>query len=168
MLTSLFYLLYPPLHWECSFPSCSISEQRWVLYVALMCWLADLLCSISERSHRMSQLPGVGHHTTTSKQLYEHMAEWLRHWTRDNRVWGSFLQRRSCVKALSKLWIHTTSAHLTVMGTRWNENCYSVNGYSCRKLRCIHPREIKLWKSEFQYLRVHNVCPLNLFGISGL
>ena len=28
----------------------------------------------------------------------------------------------SCVEAMDKLWIHTASDHLAVMGTRWNKN----------------------------------------------
>ena len=43
------------------------------------------------------------------------------------------------------------------MGTEWNEKWHYVNGYSCRKLCCILPKEMRLSKSEFQCLGVTNV-----------
>ena len=55
------------------------------------------------------------------------------------------------------LWILTASVHPAVMGTKWNENCYYMNGYSCRKLRCFLPREMRLCKNEFRNLRVIDV-----------
>ena len=49
------------------------------------------------------------------------VAEWLRHWTRDQGVWGSIPKALVMSKNLGQAVNHTTSVHPAVMGTRWNE-----------------------------------------------
>ena len=98
----------------------------------------------------------------------ERVAVWLRRWTQDKGVWVSIPAVLVICKKTVNLWIHTAPVHPALMGTRWNENLYCVNGYSCRKLRCVVPREMRLWTREFQYLGVINVILWIYTGISGL
>ena len=58
----------------------------------------------------------------------EHVKECWRYWTQDQGFWSSIPAALVMCKALGKLWIHTASGHPAVMGTRWNEYWYYVNG----------------------------------------
>ena len=62
-----------------------------------------------------------------------------------------FPLRWSCIKALNNLWNHTTSGHLAVMGTRWNEKLVLCDWLQLQKMTCNLPREMRLWKSEFHW-----------------
>ena len=83
------------------------------------------------------------------------VAKWLRHWTWDEGVWGSIPVALVMCK---RLWSHTTSGYSAVMGTRWNDNLYCVNGYSCRNFMLYSSQGNE---TEWVPIPEHNWCKVH-------
>ena len=90
-------------------------------------------------------------HSTPTRSFVQRKAEWLRSWTRNPGIRGSIPAPLSLIETLGKFLIHTASVHPAVMGTRWNEN-WLRKYFQQQKVCCIHRGDMKLCKSEFQYL----------------
>ena len=66
--------------------------------------------------------------------------------------WSKALDLVMCKSLGQALYQHCASVHPAVMGTRWNERTILCEWLQLQKMRCTLPREMRLYKSEFQYL----------------
>ena len=85
------------------------------------------------------------------------MAEWLRRWTRDLVVWGSIPSPSVMCKSLGKALNPHRLCPPNSNGYQVERKLVLCEWLQLQKTRCILNREMRLWKSEFQYLGVNNV-----------
>ena len=96
------------------------------------------------------------------------LRHWLRRWTKDQGVWGSIpvvlVMCTSVWQALNlrRLWPPSSN------GYQVEQKLVVCEWFQLQKMCCILPREMRLWKSEFQYYG-GNSCEVRLaFGDIGL